>query len=190
MRAASKCMSGAAAAAAARCARASSSALTLGGAAARHRPLSSEGAFHGRLDRALAASGRAESSPALTNKCQIIFTIGDQPGALQAVLALFHTHRVNMTRIESRPSKGPMSSTYDFVVDFDGKVRAAAGVLTGVARVPCRATTRRCRPRPSPSPARARSRRRPATPTTPRSPGNPTWTRCWPPRARRAPPCP
>jgi prephenate dehydratase len=82
-----------------------------------------QGAYHGKLDRALAASGRADASPALTNKCQIIFTISDQPGALQAVLALFHTYRVNMTRIESRPSKGPMSSTYDFVVDFDGKVR-------------------------------------------------------------------
>lgn len=85
-------------------------------------PWQASGTFHGKLERAIAASSRQqESSPALTNKSQIIFTIGDQPGALQSVLALFSTFRVNMTRIESRPSKGPMSSTYDFVVDFDGK---------------------------------------------------------------------
>lgn len=36
----------------------------------------------------------------------IMFTVGDKPGALTDVLRLFDKHKVNLTSIESRPSKG------------------------------------------------------------------------------------
>lgn len=85
------------------------------------QPPPTEGAFHGRTDRTLPppppprapAASRATSSahPSTdfeVNRTQLVFTVGDGPGALQAAVALFGTHGVNMTRIESRPSKGPL----------------------------------------------------------------------------------
>lgn len=35
-----------------------------------------------------------------------MFTVGDKPGALTEILKLFDKHGVNLTSIESRPSKG------------------------------------------------------------------------------------
>jgi prephenate dehydratase len=36
----------------------------------------------------------------------VMFTVGDKPGALTDVLKVFDKHKVNLTSIESRPSKG------------------------------------------------------------------------------------
>lgn len=41
-------------------------------------------------------------------------------GSLQEILKFFWKHDVNMTRIESRPSKGH-NQNYSFYIDFDGK---------------------------------------------------------------------
>lgn len=41
-------------------------------------------------------------------------------GSLQDILKFFWKHDVNMSRIESRPSKGH-NQNYSFYIDFDGK---------------------------------------------------------------------
>jgi len=46
------------------------------------------------------------------------FTVGDRPGALKEALALFETHGVNMTHLESRPMD---KDKWDFMVDFVGR---------------------------------------------------------------------
>lgn len=48
----------------------------------------------------------------------LLFKVSDRPGALEEALRLFWKHDVNMTRLESRPSKGA-AYTYDFTVDFE-----------------------------------------------------------------------
>ena len=51
-------------------------------------------------------------------KMSIKFSLSDDPGALQRALEYFARHHVNMTRLESRPSK--RSTEYDFYIDFLG----------------------------------------------------------------------
>jgi phenylalanine-4-hydroxylase len=68
-------------------------------------------------ERALAAS-MVEESPAARSTTSLIFTTADGPGSLADVLALFAAQRVNLTRIESRPSR--RSTAFEFVVDFEG----------------------------------------------------------------------
>jgi len=50
-----------------------------------------------------------------------MFTVGDKPGALTDILKLFENHGVNLTSIESRPSKG-INYNYDMHVTFEGAV--------------------------------------------------------------------
>lgn len=52
-------------------------------------------------------------------KTSLVFTMRDEPGVLRRALDLFTKHDVNLTHIESRPSKG-LDNNYDFMVDFDG----------------------------------------------------------------------
>ena len=49
-------------------------------------------------------------------------------GSLQKVLQCFSKHDMNMTHIESRPSKGS-ENRYHFNVDFDGKKDAMKPLL-------------------------------------------------------------
>lgn len=51
-------------------------------------------------------------------KMSIKFSLSDDPGALQRALEYFARNHVNMTRLESRPSK--RSTDYDFYIDFLG----------------------------------------------------------------------
>ena len=61
-----------------------------------------------------------ECSPATgKDRTSIMFSIADSAGALHASLAPFRRHKINMTKIESRPSKR-RAWHYFFFVDIDG----------------------------------------------------------------------
>lgn len=71
------------------------------------------------------------------SKCSVMFTLRDSAGALNQALSFFQTHDVNMTRIESRPSK--RSSDYEFYVDFKGcETDQSVSNLLGDLRMNCR----------------------------------------------------
>lgn len=74
-----------------------------------------------RASRWLPTAGtRGLSSQREDNKTSILLEVQDGPGALQDTLRFFWKHDVNMTRIESRPSKGH-NMNYSFFIDFEGK---------------------------------------------------------------------
>ena len=77
--------------------------------------------------------GRQCSPPTGKDRTSIMISIADEVGALHKALASFRKHRINMTKIESRPSKRKAWEYY-FFVDCDGhfkdrKVAAAIAVL-------------------------------------------------------------
>ena len=53
------------------------------------------------------------------NRLSVKFTVGDTPGGLEEVLALFRKHNVNLTRLDTRPSKSNIFGTNIFV-DHEG----------------------------------------------------------------------
>lgn len=59
------------------------------------------------------------------DKTSLMFAIKDAPGALYAMLGGFEKHKVNMTRIESRPSKRK-AWEYIFFVDLQGHIEDPA----------------------------------------------------------------
>src|SRR4029434_7639409 len=63
--------------------------------------------------------GRQCSPPTGKDRTSIMFSIADRVGALYRALAAFRRHRINMTKIESRPSKRK-AWEYLFFVDCDG----------------------------------------------------------------------
>jgi len=70
-------------------------------------------------------------------KMSIKFSLSDDPGSLQEALGYFARHKVNLTRLESRPSKR-VSNEYDFYIDFLGSpdnpnVRAMLAELRATA---------------------------------------------------------
>lgn len=60
------------------------------------------------------------SSPRLPrgNKTSVMFTLRDEPGALQESLNIFAKHNINLSRLETKPCLH--STDYEFHVDFDG----------------------------------------------------------------------
>jgi len=61
-----------------------------------------------------------EKSPETENaKTSIIFSIKHEPGSLYRILENFHKDSVNLTKIESRPTK-TNTWEYNFYVDFEG----------------------------------------------------------------------
>src|SRR2546421_10113095 len=77
--------------------------------------------------------GRQCSPPTGMDRTSIMFSIVDRVGALYRALAPFRRYRLNMTKIESRPSKRK-AWEYFFFVDCDGhvedrKVANAIGLL-------------------------------------------------------------
>jgi chorismate mutase/prephenate dehydratase len=69
--------------------------------------------------------GRAQAEPTGNDKTSILIEIEDKPGILYKVLQPFAERGVNMTRIESRPSRR-RPWEYVFFVDVDGHQRDAA----------------------------------------------------------------
>jgi prephenate dehydratase len=61
-----------------------------------------------------------ENSPETNNdKTSIIFSIKHEPGSLYRIIENFHKNNVNLTKIESRPTKAN-TWEYNFYVDFEG----------------------------------------------------------------------
>ena len=63
--------------------------------------------------------GRECGAPTGNDRTSLMFTVNDKVGALHDALQPFRTHRLNMTKIESRPSKRK-AWEYIFFVDVDG----------------------------------------------------------------------
>ena len=65
----------------------------------------------------------AKDSPGRTgkDKTSIMFSLKDKPGALYLILRPFARHRINLTKIESRPSKRK-AWEYMFFVDMEGHI--------------------------------------------------------------------
>jgi len=80
--------------------------------------------------------GREDERPSGRDRTSIAFTLDrDRPGGLYEVIAEFATRRLNLSRIESRPTKKAVGH-YVFFVDFEGH-RAdpeCADALAGVRR--------------------------------------------------------
>lgn len=55
------------------------------------------------------------------DKTSIIFSIKHEPGSLYKIIEKFNRNNVNLTKIESRPTKGN-AWEYNFYVDFEGHV--------------------------------------------------------------------
>ena len=63
--------------------------------------------------------GKTEVPPTGKDKTSIMFSIKDRVGALHDMLVPFKKHRINLTKIESRPSK-KRAWDYYFYVDMEG----------------------------------------------------------------------
>jgi chorismate mutase/prephenate dehydratase len=63
--------------------------------------------------------GRAWAGRTGTDKTSVVFSVKDRPGVLRDALAAFAEEGINLTRIESRPSR-KRAWTYVFFADFVG----------------------------------------------------------------------
>jgi chorismate mutase/prephenate dehydratase len=77
--------------------------------------------------------GPALSQPSGHDKTSIVFSVKHQAGALNRILTVLERHHINMTLIESRPTK-EMPWEYVFYVDFqghrtEGRIQAALDEL-------------------------------------------------------------
>ncbi|BAT71693.1 chorismate mutase/prephenate dehydratase [Thermosulfidibacter takaii ABI70S6] len=64
--------------------------------------------------------GREETKPTGNDKTSLIFSLSDEVGALKNILSCFADRGINLTKIESRPSK-KRPWDYIFYVDFEGR---------------------------------------------------------------------
>jgi len=78
--------------------------------------------------------GREDVPPSGDDKTSLVVSVHNRPGALHGLLEPFRKHNVDMTRLESRPSRNSKWS-YIFFIDFSGHVEdpAAAAVLAELA---------------------------------------------------------
>ncbi|MEI8176472.1 MAG: prephenate dehydratase [Candidatus Omnitrophota bacterium] len=81
--------------------------------------------------------GRTEPKPTQRDKTSIMFSIKDRLGALHDILSPFKKYRINLTKIESRPSK-KRAWDYYFFVDMQGhhedlRIKKALKGLEGAA---------------------------------------------------------
>ena len=60
------------------------------------------------------------------NKASLVFATADEPGALSRCLAVFSTHGVNMTKLESRPIHG---RPWDYMFYVDARLPAKPGAF-------------------------------------------------------------
>jgi chorismate mutase/prephenate dehydratase len=66
--------------------------------------------------------GLSDSSPSKHDKTSILFSIKDEVGALHQMLLPFAKHKVNLTMIESRPSRR-QPWDYIFFLDIEGHIK-------------------------------------------------------------------
>src|SRR5690348_2845830 len=66
--------------------------------------------------------GRQCSPPTGQDRTSIMVSVTDKVGALHSAVAAFRRYRINMTKIESRPSKRK-AWEYFFFIDFDGHMK-------------------------------------------------------------------
>jgi chorismate mutase/prephenate dehydratase len=83
--------------------------------------------------------GRQEPLPSGRDQTSLMFSVRDRPGFLYRALGIFAHQEINLTRIESRPSKR-RAWDYLFYVDFEGHqtdavVKAALGDLSNLPGV-------------------------------------------------------
>ncbi|MCB9757875.1 MAG: prephenate dehydratase [Candidatus Omnitrophica bacterium] len=82
--------------------------------------------------------GPEDAAPTGEDRTSIVFSIKDHVGALYKMLAPFYKARINLTKIESRPSK-KTAWDYYFFVDFQGheedqRVKRALNQLEGMCK--------------------------------------------------------
>jgi prephenate dehydratase len=63
--------------------------------------------------------GREDAAPTGDDKTSLAFTVPDKPGAVVSVMQEFSSRGINLTRIESRPSRQKLGE-YVFLLDFQG----------------------------------------------------------------------
>lgn len=68
--------------------------------------------------------GPEDAAPTGRDRTSIVFSIKDKVGALYKMLGPFYANKINLTKIESRPSK-KKAWDYYFFVDFEGHVQDA-----------------------------------------------------------------
>lgn len=68
--------------------------------------------------------GKIEAKPTKKDKTSIMFSVKDRAGALHDMLVPFKRHGVNLTKIESRPSK-VRAWEYCFFIDLEGHYKDA-----------------------------------------------------------------
>jgi prephenate dehydratase len=67
--------------------------------------------------------GKVVMKPTGKDRTSIIFTVKHEPGSLFHALEAFSRHKVNLTKIESRPARHlPEIWQYNFFTDFEGHV--------------------------------------------------------------------
>ncbi|KJJ84599.1 chorismate mutase/prephenate dehydratase [Candidatus Omnitrophus magneticus] len=76
--------------------------------------------FSGNITRFLVI-GKKISEPSQNDKTSILFSVKDKPGILHDMLSPFKERGINLTKIESRPSKAMMWKYY-FFIDLVGHV--------------------------------------------------------------------
>jgi chorismate mutase / prephenate dehydratase len=65
--------------------------------------------------------GKEKAKKARHNKTTVMFSIKDEAGSLLSVLEMFARHKINLTKIQSRPLRN-RTWEYLFYLDFDGHV--------------------------------------------------------------------
>lgn len=66
--------------------------------------------------------GTAKTNPTGNDKTSIAFSVKNKPGALFEILKIFNNHKINLTYIDSRPSR-KLLGEYTFYIDFDGHIK-------------------------------------------------------------------
>ena len=70
--------------------------------------------------------GRDSAGITGDDKTSIVFSIKDKAGALHDMLIPFKKYRINLTKIESRPSK-KKAWDYYFFLDLEGHIQDSRG---------------------------------------------------------------